>query len=177
LIHPAIDAAKSILNMHPDAKNAAHITADVGELAKQVTGGKNGAPATPLAGKFDLKYCIALALHGHTLAACDFREPMRLDPAVADTARRITVNAPGDYGFASARLSVDPGQGSGCSAEVKVAKGHPGNPIGWSEMHDKFSGLVDFAPNDAAKQLFAELRSLGERPDVAIARNAARLLS
>jgi 2-methylcitrate dehydratase PrpD len=177
LTHPAIDAAKQIRAAHPAAAQARSFTADVWHLAKQVTGEKSGAPATPLEGKFDLKYCIALALHGHTLSAADFREPMRLDPAVAATAARIRVNAGERYGFASARLQADLDAGSPAVADIEVAKGHPGNPIGWEEMRDKYSGLVDFAPADAARHLFSRLQRFGERRQVDLLREAAALLA
>ena len=177
LTHPAIDAAKQIRAAHPAAANARSFTADVWHLAKQVTGEKSGAPATPLEGKFDLKYCIALALHGHTLSAADFREPMRLDPAVAATAARIQVNASDRYGFASARLQADLGGTAPATADIAVAKGHPGNPIGWAEMRDKFCGLVDFAPEDSARQLFSRLQAFGERREVDLLRRAAALLA
>ncbi|MCC6534352.1 MAG: MmgE/PrpD family protein [Burkholderiales bacterium] len=168
LTHPAIDAAKAVRAAHPNAPSAREIKVEVGALAKQVTGEKSGAPTTGLEGKFDLKYCIALALHGHTLSATDFREPLRLDPAVAATAGKVQVSAHSRYGFASARVQADLGPGDPVEAEVSVAKGHPGNPIGWSDMRDKFTGLLDYAQEDERTRLFARLKSFGgsDKPDV-----------
>jgi 2-methylcitrate dehydratase PrpD len=132
-----------------------------------VTGGKNGVPATGLEGKFDLKYCVALALHGHTLSAADFREPLRLDPAVAATAARIEVDADAGYGFASARLQAEV-DGESLAVEVPVAKGHPANPIRWSDMREKFFGLVDAGVQAPAEALFTRLREFGRtgKPDL-----------
>lgn len=161
LTHPAIDAAKAIRARYPDAAQAPVIKADVGQLAKQVTGEKSGAPHTPLEGKFDLKYCVALALHGHPLSAADFREPMRLDPRVAATAQRITVNADPRYGFASARLAVAPPGGAVIEADIGIAKGHPGNPIDWRDMDDKFSGLMPPHAGASARAIFERLRAFG----------------
>lgn len=163
LTHPAIDAAKQLRHeVAPDAIR--RIRADVGALAKQVTGEKNGAPTTPLEGKFDLKYCVALALHGGTLSAADFREPMRLDPAVAATAAKIDVNADARYGFASARLAIEDGAHRTLQAEVCEAKGHPGNPIAWDDMKEKFDGLLDYVNRQAREALFASLTGFGEGP-------------
>lgn len=160
LTHPAIDAAKR-LRTTTSLNAIRSIRADVGALAKQVTGEKSGAPSTPLEGKFDLKYCVALALHGHALSAADFREPMRLDPAVAATAARIDVIADDRYGFASARLTIDDGSARMREAEVPVAKGHPGNPIAWDDMRDKFDGLLDYADAGLRDQLFTALQGFG----------------
>jgi 2-methylcitrate dehydratase PrpD len=176
LTHPAIDAAKVIRASHPNASSARTIKVDVGQLAKQVTGEKSGAPTTPLEGKFDLKYCIALALHGHTLSAADFREPMRLDPAVAATASRIQVNADSRYGFASARMQADTGAGAPAEVEINIAKGHPGNPITWADMQDKFSGLVDFHKGDETQRLFARLQGFGSSANGDVLFKAAEIM-
>jgi 2-methylcitrate dehydratase PrpD len=176
LTHPAIDAAKLIRSRQPNASSARSITAAVGALAKQVTGEKNGAPKTPLEGKFDLKYCVALALHGHTLSAADFREPMRLDPDVAATASRIHVNADARYGFASAQLRADMGNAEPIGAEITVAKGHPGNALSWEDMQEKFTGLVHFsAPKDSAL-LFSRVQQFGAHAEVDVLRKAAEIM-
>src|SRR5438309_787149 len=92
------------------------------------TGGKSGNPATPLEGKFDLKYCIALGLHGHDLSAADFREPWRPDPALSATAQKVAVSVSPEMGFASSRLSLEFADGRAEGKHVPIAKGHPGNP-------------------------------------------------
>lgn len=63
-------------------------------------------PSTGLEAKFDLKYCIALALHSQPLSAAAFAEPWQCDAAVAATAVRIKATAAPDLGFASARLRI-----------------------------------------------------------------------
>lgn len=174
LTHPAIDAAKQLRSEIAPAA-IRRIRADVGALAKQVTGGKSGAPTTQLEGKFDLKYCVALALHGGTLSAADFRDPMRLDPEVAATAAKIEVNADARYGFASARLAIDDDAHRSLQAEIHEAKGHPGNPIDWGDMKEKFDGLVDYASRDARESLFATLTGFGEGPAHRLLQQAASL--
>lgn len=176
LTHPAIDAAKHLrTGIAPDAIRT--IRAEVGALARQVTGEKSGAPTTPLEGKFDLKYCVALALHGHTLSAADFREPMQLDPNVAATAAKIDVHADARYGFASARLSIVDASARTHESEIPEAKGHPGNPIAWGDMKDKFYGLVDDTPPGARDALFASLREFGDGPANRLLQQAANLVA
>jgi 2-methylcitrate dehydratase PrpD len=174
LTHPAIDAAKR-LRTEITPNEIRSIRADVGALAKQVTGEKSGAPTTPLEGKFDLKYCVALALHGGALSAADFREPMQLDPKVAATAAKVEVNAQARYGFASARLVVHDDSNRTLEAEIAEAKGHPGNPITWDDMKQKFDGLVDYANRDARETLFAALTGFGAAKGSRLLQQAASL--
>ena len=77
--------------------------AEVGALADHITGGKSGTPATPLEGKFDLKYFVALGLHGRDLFAADFREPWHPDPEICATAGKVRIAVSPEMGFAAAR--------------------------------------------------------------------------
>ena len=161
LTHPAIDAARALRADIPDPAAIAAIRAEVGALAMQVTGGKSGAPRTPLEGKFDLRHCIALALHGRDASAADFREPWRPDPAIGATARKIRAEISPEMGFASARLTLDLAGGRSLSATVPVAKGHPGNPIGWDDMRAKFDALVAPVLGARSEALFGLVREFG----------------
>src|SRR5439155_8534552 len=142
LTHPAVDAARALAPSAAEQGAITSIRAEIGALAEQITGGKSGAPATPLEGKFDLKYCVALGLHGHALSAADFREPWHPDPAVCATAGRVESVVSLEMGFASARLVVEFADGRREAAHVPIAKGHPGNPMNWDDMHGKFEALV-----------------------------------
>lgn len=176
LTHPAIDAAKVIRAKHPDATGARGYRAHVGRLAKQVTGEKSGQPCSALEGKFDLKYCVALALHGRSVSAADFREPFILDPRIATTAQSIEVIADDRYGFASASLTGEFGAAASVTATIDIAKGHPGNPITWADMHDKFSGLMPPARAERAPRLFDLLRAFGAGRQGTLMRTAVDLI-
>ncbi len=154
LIHPAIDAARAI--WAASGTPAGKINAEVGALAKQVTGNTDARPAGALAGKFDLRYCVALALHGHDLSAADFREPWAIEPAIARVAEQVTVTESPAMGFASAALVIGDRR-----VHVPVAKGHPGNPMGWDDMRQKFDGLVAESLGNRAPTLFAALQDFG----------------
>ncbi len=157
LIHPSIDAARALRADRLDPARIRLVRADVGALAMQVTGGADGSPPTPLAGKFDLRYCVALALHGRDVSAADFRDPWHLEPEIAATAGKIEVRHHPDRGFASAGMMVDAGNAT-MVADVPVAKGHPGNPMLWDDMDRKFHGLVAPALRNRTGDLFALLR-------------------
>jgi 2-methylcitrate dehydratase PrpD len=161
LTHPAIDAARALRTELRNPAEIRTIRVEIGALAMQVTGGKSGTPETPLDGKFDLRYCIALALHGGDASAADFREPWRPDPAIGATARKVTAEISPEMGFASARLTLDLVDGRRLTETVPVAKGHPGNPIGWDDMRTKFNALVAPRLGARAESLFGLVREFG----------------
>src|ERR1700730_8004209 len=161
LTHPAVDAAHSLAPAASEIAAIKAVRAKVGALANQITGGKSGMPATPLEAKFDLKYCIALGLHGHALSAADFREPWRPDPAVGATAQKVESAVSPQMGFAAARLVIDFDDGRRGRAHVPVAKGHPGNPMTWDDMWRKFEALVAPTLGSRSEALFALAREFG----------------
>ena len=161
LIHPSIDAARSLLADGLDLGAVRSVRADVGALAVKVTGLGDGKPATPLAGKFDLRYCVALALHGRDVSAADFRDPWALEPAIAVTASKVAVHDHPDMGFASATMAIETSAGI-VAAYIPVAKGHPGNPMSWDDMDRKFDGLVVPALPNHARVMFGLLRRFGD---------------
>jgi 2-methylcitrate dehydratase PrpD len=157
LVHPAVDAARALAARHNDIAGIGSIRAEIGALADKVTGGKSGAPATPLEGKFDMKYCIALGLHGRDVSAADFREPWQPDAAVCATAQKVTTAVSPKMGFASARVTLDERD----SIHVPIAKGHPGNPLGWDDMQRKFTALAAPVLGSRSDALFALVREFG----------------
>jgi len=165
LTHPAVDAARALALSANERGAIASVRAEIGALAEQITGGKSGTPVSPLEGKFDLKYCVALGLHGHALSAADFREPWHPDPAVCATAGKVASVVSRDMGFAAARLTVDFADGRHEAAHVPVAKGHPGNPMDWDDMRGKFDALVTPRLGARTDALFGLLRAFG-RGDV-----------
>ncbi len=137
------------------------IRAEIGALAQQITGGKRGEPASPLEGKFDLKYCVALGLHGHAVSAADFREPWHPDPAICATAGKVENTVSPEMGFASARLTVEFADSRRETVHVPVAKGHPQNPMNWDDMHAKFDALVSPRLGSRGDALFELVRDFG----------------
>jgi 2-methylcitrate dehydratase PrpD len=161
LTHPAVDAARALAPLVAEHGGVGSIRAEIGALAQQITGGKTGEPATPLEGKFDLKYCVALGLHGHAVSAADFREPWHPDPAIYATAGKIENTVSPQMGFASARLTVAFANGRREIVHVPVAKGHPQNPMNWDDMHTKFDTLVSPQLGSRSDALFELVREFG----------------
>jgi len=161
LTHPAIDAARGTGLTPRELDAIRHVQASVGALAHQVTGGRNGAPSTGLEGKFDLRYCVALALHGRSLSAADFAQPLPPDAAVRATAAKVEVARDPEMGYASAAVRVELEGGGTRLCQVPVAKGHPGNPMTWDDMRAKFEDLVDASAGSRTQDIFDALRGFG----------------
>ena len=161
LTHPAIDAART-LGMQVRFDEIESITCRAGALAKQVTGSRGRLPGTALEAKFDLPWCIALSLTGHTVSAGDFREPWTAEPILAALASRVSIEADAVHGFASASLALRTHEGRTLEHTVDIALGHPGNPLGWDGMREKFTALVEPVLGGATPRLFDAVRSFGE---------------
>ena len=161
LTHPAIDAARSLALTSGDLARVSSVRAEIGALAHQITGGKTGKPASSLEGKFDVKYCLALALHGRPLSAADFAEPFRPEPQVIDTAQKVEAIDSPSHGYSSAAVTVGFAGGQQRRAEIAIAKGHPGNPMSWDDMRAKLIGLA--GDGDQTEALFEDLRQFGSK--------------
>jgi 2-methylcitrate dehydratase PrpD len=161
LTHPSIDAARA-LGMTVRVDEIASVHCRAGALARQVTGSRGRLPRTALEAKFDLPWCIALSLTGRTVSASDFREPWSPDPVVAALAARVTVEADAAYGFASASLSLRTHAGRTAGHAIETALGHPGNPLGWDDMRQKFCALVEPVLGRSTLLLFEAVREFGD---------------
>ncbi len=161
LTHPAIDAARKAREAGVDPASIRHIRADVAALAEQVTGRTNAHPDTSLKAKFDLRYCIALALSGAEASAADFREPWAREPAVTALAEKVTVAADPAKGYASAALEIRTDAATPLTVMVPTSKGHPGNPMSWPDMERKFTALVTPCLGSQAAALFELERDFG----------------
>ena len=162
LTHPAVDAARALAPAPGRLAAIRSVRARVGALARQVTGGKSGAPDSGLQAKFDLKYCVALALHGRALSAADFAEPLPRDEAVLATAAKVQVEADARFGFASGEVELAFADGQTLSLQADPARGHPGNPVRWQDMREKFEALVEPAAGSLTGEIFDCLRSFGD---------------
>lgn len=161
LIHPSLDAARQARAEGIDPLSIRHIRADVGALAAQVTGRTDAHPDTALKAKFDLRYCIALALHGFDASAADFREPWHRDSAVVALAEKVTVVADPAKSFVSAGLEIRTDRDAPATVVVPTAKGHPGNPMSWDDMRLKFAALVGPQLHDRTEVLFDLVHGFG----------------
>lgn len=161
LTHPSIDAARAAGLELEDTGLIESVHVRLGALGHQITAGKTGAPASALEGKFDLKYCVALALHGRPLSALDFTDPLHGDEAVRATAAKVHATPDAAMGYTSAEVQVVLQGGGMHTSHVPIAKGHPGNPMTWADMRAKFEGLVEPTAGTRTREIFERLREFG----------------
>lgn len=164
LTHASIDCARA-LSKQVDAGSIVGITARVHPLALQLAG--KTQPKTPLEGKFSLAFCIAVALHGHTVSAADFNAERLGDAAIAALLPRVTLQADDSLRETAAALSVHLADGSQREAATDYALGNPENPMRWADMESKFIGLTSAYLGRRAKALLEQLRSLETFKDIA----------
>ena len=156
LVHPAVDCIKKMLEKIM-LDQIRQVKVEVGELAMQVTGHKSGKPQSPLEAKFDIRYCIALALKGADLMVKDFSDQAIYHPETIKLTELVDVNASQEMGYTSAKLHCHLKNGATEIFEVAISKGHPGRPISWDDMKIKFNHLVD------NQHLWDHIRLFGER--------------
>lgn len=159
LTHPVIDSARKARQQIAGHAIAA-ITVNVHPMAVQLAG--NPAPQTALQGKFSTAYCAALALNGHMAAAPDF-SPERLgDPALRALVSKVTLNIVPEMEKTAASMTVTLADGRTISTDTPLALGNPGNPMQWSDLEAKFTGLTEPVLGKAsAAKVFSNLRQFG----------------
>ena len=159
LTHPVIDSARKARQQIAGQAIEA-ITVNVHPMAMQLAG--NPAPQTALQGKFSTAYCVALALNGYMAAAPDF-SPERLgDPALRAMVSKVTLNVVPEMEKTAASMTVTLADGRKIATETPLALGNPGNPMQWSDLEAKFTGLAEpMLGKAAAAAVFSRLRYFG----------------
>lgn len=169
-IHPSIDAARAIAaGIDPDAVTA--ITAYVAPGVKKV--GHFSDPKTPLEGKFSVAFCVALALSGRVAGATDFTADTVKDPAIRRLTALVDVHPEEGRKMLDSAVEVTLADGRVLRGETALSLGHPGNPMDWVGLGEKFMTLTEPVLHDHAQPLLTALREFDSPGAVA---ETARLL-
>lgn len=115
-------------------------------------------PQTPLEGKFSVAYCAALGLSGYPAVESDFSVERLRDPALRALIAKAELAVQADTELTQGFVEVHLAGGRTLRADVPLARGNPGNPMGWDGMEAKFAGLVEPVLGRDAKPLFEALR-------------------
>lgn len=153
--HACVDAARKLsANVKPGLIQRIVLGASPMTLA--VAAKPN--PQTPLEGKFSVAYCAALGLSGYAAVESDFNETRLRDPQLrALIAKSEVVEQPGTdltEGYVEVQLT----DGQKLREHIPLALGNPGNPMSWSGMEAKFTGLVTPVLGKETQTLFDALR-------------------
>ncbi|MGX0978507.1 2-methylcitrate dehydratase PrpD [Roseovarius sp. MBR-51] len=158
LVHPTVESAR---NIHAQAGSRkvqsarARINPMVLRFAAKTQVNK------PLEGKFSVAYCAALGLCGFDASEQDFTAERLADPAVQAMFPKVEVITDDSLTSTAASMSVCFDDGTELTVDTPLARGNPGNPIGWDGMHRKFMSLAEPVYGSRAKDLFELARTAG----------------
>ncbi len=125
-------------------------------------------PTEPLAAKFSLEYCVAVALLDGAVTLEHFTDSSVLRPDVQQLLRRVTYAVPPEWqhddevaktGFA--RINVHLADGNAHSAETTEVRGSPGRPLSDQELNAKFASCAGLVlEGDKVQEILGALRNL-----------------
>src|SRR5690606_19468713 len=158
--HACVDAGRA-LSGQVEAESIRRVVLGASPMTLRVASRPD--PKTPLEGKFSVAYCTALALCGHPAVERDFSAERLQDPAIRALIAKSELAVEPDAELTQGYVEVELADGRRLRADVPLALGNPGNPMGWEAMAAKFTGLVEPVLGRDTRPLFEALRSF-ERP-------------
>lgn len=139
-IHPAVDAARQ-LAPQIGSREIAKIEVFVAPGVARV--GSIEEPDSVLECKFSVRFCVALGLTGSTAHGRDFTEAAVREPGTRMMMRKVKIVPVEGRKMLDASVKVTFTDGSLVEADVPLSFGHPGNPMGWSDLEGKFVRSVE----------------------------------
>ena len=163
-IHPAVDAARE-LAPQIGGREVLRIQAFVAPGVARVGGIES--PTTVLEGKFSVRFCVALGLTGSKAHAKDFTEAALVDPNLRAFMEKIEIVPVEGRKMLDAAVTVTFKEGEAIEADIPLSFGHPGNPMGWSDLEEKFHRSVESELGDNTTTLFEMLKKFDEPGNLA----------
>lgn len=135
LTHSAFEVGK---NAAPKFKREGlkKISVYVNPLAPQVA--SRPRATTPMEGKFSIRYCTALGLHGYSAGQEDFTDARIAESELKELTELIDVVPDEAVERWASRLEITYTDGSVCSSTLEVVSGGPGRPLLWPDLNKKF---------------------------------------
>lgn len=158
LTHPIIETARDLCDKL-DGREVEEVRTYVNPLVLRFAA--KADPRTPLEGKFSTAYCAALGLSGYRGSEQDFTDEQLRNPAIQSLIPKIRLVSDDSMATTAASVTVRFANGEEISAETPLAKGNPGNPLGWDGMRLKFMSLVEPVLGGEAEALFDLAREFG----------------
>ncbi|MBI4081462.1 MAG: MmgE/PrpD family protein [Candidatus Lambdaproteobacteria bacterium] len=160
LIHGHIDAARQILPQVA-GRPIRRIRTQLPALSRRLVGREN--PQTHLEAKFSVPFAVALALNGHVAVADDFSAQRLRDPRMQAVLRVVELEVNERIGKWGSVMDIELEDGTALHAEVTESLGNPSNPLGWDDLHRKFTALVQPVLGRETEPLFEALHGFGRR--------------
>ena len=164
--HGAIDALLEIAQKNRiKPQEVEEIIVGTYPIAVEVVG-KNCNPRTASEAKFSLPYCLSIALLNGKVGLTEFSSKMIRNPEVLAVARRIKVRKDPDFvkvRLGGAKVRVRLSHQREYSAQVKVPKGYPENPLTKAELKNKFRNLASLVlPSRQVEEIILTLDNIEE---------------
>ena len=138
-IHPSIDAAMDLAG-RIDVREATAVHTYVAPGVKKIAAFDN--PTTPLEAKFSIPFCVAAALCGRQMSAADFSHEAINEEDIRRLRQQVMVIAEDGRKMLDSAIEITLTDGVVRRGESKLSKGHPGNPMSWQELVEKFEMLA-----------------------------------
>ncbi|MBV1927136.1 MAG: MmgE/PrpD family protein [Rhodobacteraceae bacterium] len=158
LVHPTVESARDI---HAQIGNRRVRSAQARIHPMVLRFAAKTAVNEPLEGKFSVGYCAALGLCGFDASEQDFTSERVADPNVQAMFNKVKVITDDSLTSTAATMSVIFEDDSTITADTPLARGNPGNPIGWDGMQRKFMSLAEPVYGSRANDLFDLARTAG----------------
>lgn len=170
-LHPVIDAAREL---YPQlaGRAIAKVRVDVAPGVPRMA--RYGLPKTVDEAKFSIPYVAALGLTGRRAMLADFGSDVLNDARIRALIQRVDVVPVEGRKMIDAAMAVTLDSGETLTADVPVARGHPGRPLSEEEMRQKFESLVMPVLGERTGKLWA---ILGGFPDTNAVARAVKLLA
>ena len=127
-------------------------------------------PKTPLEAKFSVAFCVALALSGREAGASGFTAATVNDPAIRRLTALVDVKPEEHRKMLDSAVEVTLQDGRILRGETALSLGHPGNPMDWNDLGEKFMTLAEPVHGTRAQPLLTALRDFdlpGALPEIA----------
>jgi 2-methylcitrate dehydratase PrpD len=164
--HTTIDALKQIQSRERlAAGDVLEINLELAKLPLDAAG--IAEPKKALEGKFSVYHCAALAFLEGSVDEDKFTDEKVNDPRLVELRKKVKARLNPDFKLLDAKVTVVTKDGREVVSFVSIPKGQPENPLTFSEMEDKFTGLAKLVlPEENIRQVIEKVKTLENIADL-----------
>jgi 2-methylcitrate dehydratase PrpD len=172
LSHPAQDLILALVKKHNlQADDIARV--EVGTNSNVPNALIYPMPKTALEGKFSIPFCMAIAILERKAGIAQFVDKKVRARKVIDLMKRVTLYVDDEmeqlgYDQVRSKIRIQLKDGGTIEGRADVARGHPQNPMSWSELSEKFHDCAALVlPREKADAVVRFVNRLPEQPSLA----------